>query len=119
MRFAWFLAALLLSLALALLQQWAVADYLYWRYEWFDIIMHFLGGLAIAAILVALLTKFRPASFVLLLAVVFLGWEVFEYVFGIPRETNYLFDTSLDLLMDSLGALLVYIVARFTLWRSV
>ena len=119
MRFAWFLVALLLSFTLAVLQQWAVADHLYWRYEWFDVLMHFLGGLTIASILIALLSKFRPAWFGLLLVGVFIGWEVFEYVFGIPRESNYVFDTALDFLMDALGALAVYVVARYTLWRSV
>lgn len=113
----WFIAALILSAALALLNFWALDQYLYWKNVWFDIPMHFLGGLTIGVFAAALVYRFRPWFFVLLSTVAFVGWEVFEYLFGIPKEANYVFDTSLDLLMDALGALIVYGVARATLWR--
>lgn len=119
MRIRWLIAALVLSLILATAQQVAVAQYLYWRYEWFDIPMHFFGGITIATFVVALLRSFRPRLYILLFTVAVLGWEVFEYLFGIPREQNYVFDTALDLLMGTLGALITYTLARFTVWRSV
>lgn len=117
MHVRWLLAALLASLLLAVLHFFALSEYLYWRLEWFDVFMHYLGGVAIATLLVALIKKFRPLAFVLVFALLMIAWEVFEYVFGIPKEANYKFDTSLDVLMDALGALTVYTIARLSLWR--
>ncbi len=118
MRLQWLSYAFVLSLVLALLQAWALAEFLYWRYAWFDIPMHFLGGAAIAAFLVALLMHHRLKTFVVLMIVATIGWEVFEYLFGLPRESNYALDTALDLVMDTLGALTVYTAARLSVWRS-
>ncbi len=84
---------------------------------WFDVPMHFLGGVTIAVFLVALLMHFRPRLFLLGVFGVSVSWEVFEYLAGFPREANYVFDTSLDLLMDALGALFVYTVARLGVWK--
>ncbi len=117
MRSSWLLVALVLSLATAFLQNAALADFWYWRYPWFDLPMHYLGGLAVSALLIAFLERHKPRAFMLLFALVIIGWEVFEYVFGIPREENYALDTVLDLIIGSLGALTMYIAARFSLWR--
>lgn len=114
----WLGAALILALILAALQHVALDQYLFWIYPWFDVPMHYLGGVAVAAFLVALSRAFRPVLFLAVFTVLMIGWEVFEYVFGIPRESNYVFDTMLDFLMDALGAITVYVIARFTLWRS-
>ena len=118
-RLPWLLAALAAALVVAALEQWAIADFLYWRFVWFDTVMHFLGGLAIGLSLVALMTnRFRPIWFLVLMAGVAIGWEVFEVAIGVTREANYVFDTALDLLMDTLGSLIAYSAARFTIWRS-
>lgn len=119
MRVSWLLAALLLSAALAALNLYGLHHYLYWRYEWFDVFMHFLGGLAIGAFLVGFLVRCRPLLYLVLFYALVVGWEVFEYLFGIPRASNYAFDTALDLLMDTFGAAVAYGAARFSLWRSV
>lgn len=108
----------MLSLIVAVLQQWAVADFLYWRFEWFDIVMHYLGGLTIGVFFIALLKRFRPWLFLFLFVTVAVGWEVFEYVVGLPREANYVFDTALDFLMDTLGAGTAYTLAQASLWQS-
>lgn len=118
MRIYWLLAALVLSAILAGLQWWAVSDFLYWRYEWFDIPMHYLGGLAIATFMLALIPVRRPVLLLVLCVVFFVAWEVFEYVFGIPREANYALDTAQDLCLDFVGVATSYLAARFTLWRS-
>ncbi len=115
----WLYGALVLSIIVATLQQWAMTDFLYWRYEWFDVMMHFLGGLTIGVLLVALLRKFRPFTFIILFILVAVGWEVFEYMFGVPHKANYVFDTSLDFVMDVLGATAAYVAARYSVWRSV
>ena len=118
MRTRWFFAALIFSAIVAALQQWAIADFLYWRSEWFDLPMHFLGGLTIGCLTIAFLMRFKPRTYLLALAAIAIGWEVFEVIIGSPREANYVFDTSLDLLMDACGAVVAYIAARFTIWRS-
>lgn len=120
MRLVWLLAALFVSGVLAFLQHIALADFLYWRYPWFDTPMHFLGGLAVGLFLAGVLgRRFKPLWFLMVLVAVFIGWEVFEYIIGTDRESNYVFDTALDLLMDTVGGLVPYTLARFTIWRSV
>jgi len=118
MRRIWLLAALVLSGLLAYLQYWALADLLYWYYPWFDTFMHFLGGLAVATFGIAILDTRRVLVFVTIMLMVAVGWELFELGINQDRETNFVFDTSLDLLMDALGMSVAYVIARYTLWRS-
>lgn len=118
MRLPWLLAALVFAAALALLQHWALAEFLYWRYPWFDTMMHFLGGLAAATFVVGLLHRKRAQLFLVGMVLVAVGWEVFELAINAQREANFIFDTSLDLLMDTLGMATVYLTARLTLWHS-
>lgn len=118
MRTKWFLAAFLLSITIALLEQWALGNYLYWRYVWLDVPMHLLGGLTIGVFLVPLIGNFKPHLYVLGFVAIAVGWEVFEYMLVARREANFVFDTALDLLMDAVGGTLAYVAARFTLWRS-
>ncbi len=117
MRLYWFFSALIFSALLASLHWWAMAEFLYWQYPWFDIPMHYLGGVTFGVFIAALSLHRRDYIYVLLLVLVFIGWELFEFIFGVPREANYLLDTVIDLAMDTLGALTVYIVARKTLWH--
>lgn len=118
MRLRWLLAAALLCLMLTYLHTEAMLHFLYWRYEWFDILMHFLGGLAIGVFLIGFFvtrqrTRLIGAFFLLMIA-----WELFEYVFGLPREANYALDTALDIVMDTLGGAVAYAIASATLWRT-
>jgi hypothetical protein len=117
-RLHFLLSALALSALLAVLNQVAITEHLYWKYVWFDVPMHFLGGLVLGLFAVGLLGKFRPLLFIGFVLVLSVLWEVLEYYFGVPREANYAFDTALDLLMDALGALVAYALARFSLWRE-
>jgi hypothetical protein len=118
MRFAWLLSALILAGTLALLQHYALANLLYWYYPWFDTLMHFIGGLALASFGVALLAKRRALVFLGAMFGIAVGWELFELVINTEREINFAFDTSLDLLMDALGMTVTYIAARLSIWRS-
>ena len=89
--------------------------FLYWKLWWFDMVLHFLGGLWITLggyYIFSLSGYFKKISpdkkwvFVLpLLALVFAGsaWEIFEYLLGIIPIKGYVFDTCLDLAMDILG----------------
>ena len=119
MRVSWLLAALVLCAVMAAFHLWGLKDFLYWRYYWFDIFMHFLGGLAVGTALVGFLIRHRPWLFLVLFVAGMVGWEMFEFFAGLTKQTDYVSDTALDLLMDVLGVGLVYIVARMTLWRSV
>lgn len=120
MQFRWLLAALFLTGLLAALHFWALADFLYWKYRWFDTPMHLLGGIAIGTSTVALLPSYRPLSYLAIIAVAAVSWELFEYFAGIAvfPGVNYQWDTAHDLLNDAIGATLVYGVARYTLWRT-
>lgn len=114
----WLVAALILSAALSSLHIWGLTDFLYWRYMWYDVMMHFLGGLALGTFIVGFFNTRKPLLFIVAGAALLIGWEVFEYVFGAPKEDNYAFDTALDFLMGTLGLCVAYVVARYTLWRS-
>ncbi len=119
MRLPWLLTALVASAVLAGLHFNALAHFWYWKYRWLDTPMHLLGGAVLAIFAVALLRSFRPFTFLALMALAAVGWEVFEYVFGISTgQPNYLLDTVHDILNDAIGASFVYVVARFTVWRS-
>lgn len=111
---------------LGVLQQLAFAYFLYWRFPWYDILMHFLGGVVVGAVYLWVVRYELPAffkkyetflyvfAFSLLVGVV---WEVFEYLVGIDREFTYSVrqvDTVIDLIMDVSGGTLSYIVfSRF------
>ena len=117
MRLYWLLGALVLSFALASLQIWALENFLYWRFAWFDVPMHMLGGAAIATSLIAFLKERKEKELWILFALALIGWQVFEYVFGFPKEANYALDTTIDLVVGTLGGYAAYLVARRSLWR--
>ncbi len=118
MRLYWLIAALLFASLLAYLQHEALTNLWYWYYPWFDTLMHFIGGLALAVFGIALLHKRRALIFLAGMLGIAVGWELFELAINAQREANFAFDTSLDLLMDACGMSLAYVAARLTLWRS-
>src|SRR5690606_17541667 len=101
----------------------AMDQALYFEYWWFDILMHFLGGLALGWFSAYFLVKCIPQhsksftvfflgilSMVLILALI---WEGFEFVQGIAvNGENYLIDTIGDIVMGLLGGTLVAVSAR-------
>lgn len=103
---------------LAVVHYLALQLFLYWKYWWFDIPMHFIGG-AVVALGVFVLRDLRVLArsahlrFIpVLLAVcaVAIAWEVYEVLIGIPIEDDYVFDTTLDLCMGLLGGAVGYFV---------
>jgi len=116
--------------ALALVHMMAEYYYLYWIFRWFDIVTHFFGGVwvGIAAIWFWYLSGYikamhfpkKKAVLVALLFGLLIGflWEGYEYVVwqlvgkGLPP--NYIPDTTLDLVMDCMGAYLgFFALSRF------
>lgn len=89
---------------------------LYWHYIWLDLPVHFLGGMWIALISAWLISYHGwPITYKLVMATVLLvglGWELFEVAAGVPMESNFAFDTTLDFIMDITGGTLGYFIAR-------
>jgi uncharacterized membrane protein YjdF len=96
--------------------------FFYWRFWWYDIMMHFTGGILIGGLILWGILRVRPnvsrGNLLLMLVIgtiiVGIGWEVMEYMGGITQgEAGYVFDTVKDLIMDTLGGLVAWTV--FTL----
>jgi len=95
---------------------------LYWHFWWYDIVVHFLGGL-FAGLLSAWIVFYsgyirdpRLTRWSLFLAIILgtlaigVGWEVFERLLGHTwSPEGYWLDTSTDVLMDVLGGLLCFL----------
>ncbi len=106
-----------------LLNDIALADYFYWKFWWYDIMMHSLGGLFIGGAVTWFFVrtdyaqKLSPKNFLLLTAlsvlIVGVGWEVFEYTNGFfLGEVNVALDTAGDLLCDVLGGIAGWFIFR-------
>ncbi len=118
----YFTTALFLFLlaGLAMVHYLALEWHIYWLYPWFDILMHFWGGLVIAVgtqtpvFRSCMRVRIRTLWQCLLLVVgIGIAWEVFEWYFVIIDAVNYLQDTLLDILMDLSGGVLGFLLARF------
>lgn len=111
-----------LLFAIAALHHLAIFFYLYWTVWWFDMVMHFLGGMGMATSLLwlvfwsGLIGKYqtlplRKAFFVALLASLFIGilWEVFEVYGGIIIWPDERPDSISDLILDMLGGVAAFL----------
>ncbi len=123
--FAWFVAGLIFFIFIA--HSFALYFSLYWRYWWFDNVLHFLGGLWLASVAIWFIyfagkikAEFIPALFILIAVVsfaVFGGvlWEFYEFSFDFFFAKNGqmgfaqlgLADTMSDLFFDMLGGLTI------------
>jgi hypothetical protein len=110
-----------LLVLIALLHHSAVFFYFYWTVWWFDILMHILGGMWAASMILWFFYKDKytdPAwsvskNKILIIAVlgaltVGILWEVFEIVGGIISFPHDAGDTFKDLIMDMVGGYLAY-----------
>lgn len=93
---------------------------LYWDVDWFDTMVHFVGGLSMGFLFLwiwyvsGFVSKSTPTkrkaivSALIFTIAIGLSWEIFEYVFDIanPTKGNYIGDTTLDLFADICGGLL-------------
>ncbi|MCX6703738.1 MAG: hypothetical protein NTV02_03565 [Candidatus Zambryskibacteria bacterium] len=96
--------------------------YLYWTVIWFDMIMHFLGGLFVSLFFFSLFSFFRSGlTYIekLVLGLVFsvlvgLVWEYYELIIAVTdlADAAYWPDTGMDIVMDTLGALVGIVSAH-------
>lgn len=96
----------------------AIELFLYWRYPWFDIPMHFLGGSVVSlGYLTArdFIPKLTQGWFTFIPTIIFvfsiaLLWELFELVAGITTQNGYLVDTVVDIILGLIGGTVGYFV---------
>lgn len=108
----------------AAVHNFAVATSLYWYYWWFDIFMHFWGGLLVVLGVYAICSlkhiPLRPTAFIIFstLIAIMVVWEVFEWKIGLFDPANHTFDTIKDLFDGLLGGLVGYSIAlRLRMYR--
>lgn len=94
---------------------------------WFDILMHALGGAISGGFTLIVsrwfrffaptLERVKGTYLVAVIGALVIGivWEVFEKYFDLTYAYNYKFDTTLDLVMDGVGA---FLIARYALLKG-
>jgi len=111
-----FFAQAIVILGIGAIHILAIKWYLYWQFIWLDLPVHFLGGLWISLLSVYILQRFsrevRLLEVLVWVLLVSVAWELFELWGGIPMEDNFALDTSIDLVMDTLGGLAGFSWAR-------
>ncbi len=105
------------------------AFFLYWKWWWFDLAIHFLGGFWAGGVMlwffvtrVMTNSEVRRSRIVYVLfavcAAFFIGilWETYEVLLDstLSRSPDYFFDTVTDLVADSVGALCAGIYFLYT-----
>lgn len=122
-----FIEQFILIIIIGIFHHIALQFYLYWVFSWFDMLMHFLGGLWVGLVGIWFVyfsgimnmniksaRQMRIFS-ISIITVVIIGvlWEIFEVYSGVLSiEENYWFDTSLDILMDTSGASVAFLYIR-------
>jgi hypothetical protein len=104
-----YLAILPLAVLVGVLHTFAITHYFYWRFFWFDMVVHLSAG-ALAGLLFYIFARYymtppRAAAYGILGALlVGVLWEYFEFANGVSQYVaGFWFDTGKDLLMDILG----------------
>lgn len=111
-RFPWLIAALVLTSAMLVGHLVALESFFYWKFWWYDIAMHALGGVALAALTLGVIGR-HAAVFWGAMAIMLFGWELFEYIGGISTgQPNFWLDTVIDIIVGSCAALIVYRIAK-------
>ncbi|MEY2641306.1 MAG: hypothetical protein RL150_699 [Candidatus Parcubacteria bacterium] len=121
---------LTLAVIVAVMHYVALTLFLYWRTEWFDVVMHFAGGFLIG-LLAALLfyasgifsfpREHKGSVFAVVLGsvlVVGLGWELWELFLGFTNVIADQVDTMQDIGMDILGGTAAFLYAKKSLWNK-
>lgn len=118
LRSRYFAPSLLVLAAVGILHWVASFEGLYWTLDWYDFMMHYLGGAWVALMCLwapvwPLLgwTQSLQSKKNVVIATIIVGilWEVLELLLGFTDVSmrGYWGDTSQDIVMDTLGALTV------------
>ncbi len=114
----------MVSVLVLFLHKIALDFFLYWTTDWYDIVMHFLGGVVIGMIAYLVIdmfsglkivkqTKLAHFSFVFgILLIIGLGWELFEIWTELIDPIADRLDSMMDLVMDSVGGVTAFFYAR-------
>ncbi|MBP6924682.1 MAG: hypothetical protein KBC62_01720 [Candidatus Pacebacteria bacterium] len=107
---------LIISSLFASVHSFAVSMSLYWYYWWFDIMMHFWGGILVVFGVYALCSlkhiPLKPST-LLIFATLFsimVVWEVFEWKVGLFNPPTHIFDTAKDMVVGFCGGLVGYLM---------
>ena len=99
---------------LLILHVYGMSGHWYLYFPYFDLITHFLGGVGIA--LSALYVMKNPKHIILISIIAGIVWEIFEVYYDITgwpiSSINYQIDTAIDIVMDTLGAVAVWLIVR-------
>ncbi len=107
-----------LATVFALVHVFAVATSLYWYYWWFDIVMHFCGGILLGLGIHSFSTfswspvKVTTRNVFSILVLVTVSWEIFERLNGLYNSVGYIADMTQDLCLGIGGGLLAHLVLR-------
>jgi len=113
-----------IALLLAILHIGALMFYWYWFFWWFDILVHFIGGIVAGLLFIYLYgalssrASSRGESFILIFLFVLcigLMWELYEIIIkstGIWHP-DYLLDTIADIFTDLSGGLSSYLIFSY------
>lgn len=119
-----------LAVIVATLHMLALKLYLYWTTDWFDIPMHFLGGLLVGLVVIFICyvsgyvrmpTMHRGVMIAVILGGVLLvgvAWEVWEIFVGFTDMATDQVDTILDLIMDTIGGIVAIVYTKSLLWNN-
>ena len=111
-----------MSVLFAAVHYFAMVASLYWYLWWFDVVMHFWGGILISLGVHSLATfsrfHFKPTLVTLLFVLAFatVTWEIFEFTVGLWQPETYVVDTIQDIILGFTGGLLAHVVLlRYTI----
>ena len=116
-----FIFLFLLLVVIAVLEFIGLQRFWLFIFWWFDLLLHFLGGVWVSgmALWLFFLSGYvhgvaRNSTNILLVAVISflvigIAWEIFEFLVGaiFAEEVEYFFDTATDMLIGLFGGLLV------------
>lgn len=126
MRVYLYILAILLAVVTAGLHAYAIENFLYWKYLWFDFIVHLFAGAMVGLPAYLVLSRFFSPKIALgyaICAAIGVGalWEGFEYYAGLTvvGEPGFIPDTLQDFLADTLGGFGSAYLARTLLRKEI
>ena len=100
------LLPIILLLILTVIHYFGVIYFLYWKYFWFDMVTHFLGGAAVFTFVLTHVKRVVKKDVILktimLSMFIYIIWEMFEYAVGVKLLPV---DALTDLVVDTFGAI--------------